>query len=770
MRDYDDELSCACQKVFEISCREGAQGGFTGRGFQPSHWPLSRATASSGGDLHEYISRWGALHEDQIRHIMSQLAQGMKALRAHNISHRDLKPSNILLCGTRHDEYPTVKIADLGQACPLDAAYGPNLRTHDQEPRGPATRRCGSPPFAAPETEFDPYWAECDLWSLGMILYIMLLGRDPYLGDSYSELMYNVKNEKIELPDHVREELTPGCRKLLHGLLQLDPAKRLTFDQFFDHPFFQGRDESAGMVDDDGEYDGEYNDTFAVASAEEHYDSTCSGSEDVNATIIAAAADNNCDCDDETVKTNAATVGEAGDDGNDGNDPLVAASTASGDLIIACATCAAAAANAASSDNRVPAAVSTSAAAVSEYSDDMVSATTAAVASGDDSGSDDTVLVALALASANDMSDDAISSNMGVAVGTTTASQMYSICCYSNGSSNISSSSSCSAGSTSAAALKEMIFRVAAGLHPAHGVLKRLEALSSQAPGYGCKSGRRLLGTATAPVSCCLWLHKIGLILMGGRRVAGTAQSPNCQEHRGEASELGPVLVLHSWSVLMVLYRHLYDRTAATTVDLKPAADAALHRHHHHLTILRVAEALVDFAVHHSHIATYLNLLLNSACTAEEYGKEANVLLFGMSLSSAAAPQLEHHLQPQSTACGRQWKVPTATLQPPPAQQAYRSRLAVSAGDMRLRQSVLNPGAMPPASAGASTAASAGALAAMAVAVAAEPHSLQVTPLVVSGAVPGEVPAQGQWRNPTSNQRSWWQWACGWLTRIGMSI
>ncbi|GIL66962.1 hypothetical protein Vafri_20466 [Volvox africanus] len=714
-----------------------------------------------GGDLHEYISRWGPLHEDQIRHIMSQLAQGMKALRARNISHRDLKPSNILLCGTRHDEYPAVKIADLGQACRLDAAYGPNLRAHDQEPQGPATRRCGSPPFAAPETEFDPYWAECDLWSLGMILYIMLLGRDPYVGDSYSELMYNVKSEKIELPDNVQEELTPGCRKLLYGLLQLDPAKRLTFDQFFDHPFFQGREASAGMVDDDGKY-------------EEHHNSTCSAGDDVIATIISAAADNYCDCDDEIVKTNAATVGEAG---NGDNALLIAASAANSDIIITSATCAAAAAAAAaaiavSSDNRVPTAVSMSAAAVSEDSDDRVSVATAAVASsGDDSGIDDTVLVAPAVVPSNDVSDDAnISSSMGIAVATAAASQIYSICCYNDGSSN-SSSSCCSAGSTSAAALKELIFRVTAGLHLANGVLTRIEARASQAPGYGCKAGCSLLSTATAPVSCCLWLHKIGLILMGGRKMAGTAQSSSCQEHRGEVSELGAVLALHSWSVLMMLYRHLYDRTVATTVDLKPAAAAAhhhhhhYHHHHHHHTILRVAETLVDFVVHHSRMATHLNLLLNSAGVTEEYSKVVNVFLFNMSLSSAAVPQLEHRLHPQSTACNKEWKVPTAALHPPPVQQACRPRLTVSAGDARLRQSVLNSGAMPPAAA-AAAAAAAGA----AVAVAAEPPSLEGTQLVVSRAVPGEAPAQGQWRNSPSNQRNWWQWASGWLTRIGMSI
>ncbi|GIL82979.1 hypothetical protein Vretimale_8507 [Volvox reticuliferus] len=702
--DTDDEAADIAQEVKALMCLRWQQN-------VVNTWQYSMHDDSAyivmeycrGGDLHEYISRRGALHEEQIRHIMSQLAEGMKALRARNIAHRDLKPSNILLCGTRHDEYPAVKIADLGQACALDAAYGSNHLSPDQEPHGPATRRCGSPPFAAPETEFDPYWAECDLWSIGMILYIMLLGRDPYLGDTYSELMYGVKTEKIELPDHVLEEITPGCRNLLYGLLQLDPAKRLTFDQFFDHPFFQGREASAAMMDVDGGYDG----TVDVTAAAEHDDSTYSGCDD----MIAAATDNYDDDNDETDKTTATTFGN--DDDDDSNGTLTGASAASDGTIVAIATCAAATTTAADGDNTVATAVSFSAAA----------------------NRGDTVLAA-ATALGPDDNNGGVVSNISYAAPGAAASKVYSICCC-------SSNSNSSAGSTSGGGVREeLISRVATELHLPHGLLKGLEAWASQAPRYGCEAVRSLrLSTATAAVNCCLWLHRMGLTLMSDSRLAGTAQSPPCRELSRQVSDLVATLVLHSWSVLIELYWHLYD-TAAAAIDLESAAATTLHHH----TIMCIAGAMVDFAVHQCRIATDVDLLRGSACAAEEYRKEANVLLFDKSLPSAAAVAVaarqEHHLHPQSTACGQEWKVPTAAVHPSPVQQSYRSRIAVLSADMRLRQSVLNPRAMRP------------------VAAAAVLPSLEVTPPPVSGAVPGGVPAQGQLRNSPSYGRTWWQWAC----------
>ncbi|GIL66961.1 hypothetical protein Vafri_20466 [Volvox africanus] len=86
--DTDDEAADIAQEVKALMCLRWQQ-------IVVNTWQYSMHDDSAyivmeycrGGDLHEYISRWGPLHEDQIRHIMSQLAQGMKALRARNISH-----------------------------------------------------------------------------------------------------------------------------------------------------------------------------------------------------------------------------------------------------------------------------------------------------------------------------------------------------------------------------------------------------------------------------------------------------------------------------------------------------------------------------------------------------------------------------------------------------------------------------------------------------------------------------------------------------------
>ncbi|XP_064373677.1 serine/threonine-protein kinase ULK3 isoform X3 [Dromaius novaehollandiae] len=95
----------------------------------------------------------------------------------------------------------------------------------------------GSPLYMAPEMVCcQQYDARVDLWSVGVILYEALFGRPPFASRSFAELEEKIRSDRvIELPS--RPRLSPECRDLLQRLLERDPLKRISFEQFFAHPF-----------------------------------------------------------------------------------------------------------------------------------------------------------------------------------------------------------------------------------------------------------------------------------------------------------------------------------------------------------------------------------------------------------------------------------------------------------------------------------------------------------------------------------------------------
>ncbi|XP_037766482.1 serine/threonine-protein kinase ULK3 isoform X3 [Chelonia mydas] len=175
----------------------------------------------AGGDLSHFIRTRKILPEKVARLFLQQLACALKFLHDRNISHLDLKPQNILLSSV---ENPHLKLADFGFAqymSPWDEKH--MLR--------------GSPLYMAPEMVCHrQYDARVDLWSVGVILYEALFGRPPFFSKSFAELEEKIRsNRVIELP--CRPRLSQGCRDLLQRLLERDPLQRISFEEFFTHPF-----------------------------------------------------------------------------------------------------------------------------------------------------------------------------------------------------------------------------------------------------------------------------------------------------------------------------------------------------------------------------------------------------------------------------------------------------------------------------------------------------------------------------------------------------
>ena len=81
---------------------------------------------------------------------------------------------------------------------------------------------------------------QADLWSVGAILFELLAGRPPYSGANHVQLLRNIERSEARLPDAVAARLSPQCLSLITHLLQRNPVERLTFDDFFRHPFLAG--------------------------------------------------------------------------------------------------------------------------------------------------------------------------------------------------------------------------------------------------------------------------------------------------------------------------------------------------------------------------------------------------------------------------------------------------------------------------------------------------------------------------------------------------
>lgn len=175
-----------------------------------------------GGDLSHFIRSRKALPEDSARKFVRQLALALHFMRSKGVSHMDLKPQNLLL--TDNKRSPVLKVGDFGMAQHLysgDTAH--SFR--------------GSPLYMAPEVLMgQPYDAKVDLWSVGVILYEALFGMAPFHSSTIEELEEKVLDDKpVEMPDST--QVSEECGDLLHRLLQKEASNRMSFEEFFSHPF-----------------------------------------------------------------------------------------------------------------------------------------------------------------------------------------------------------------------------------------------------------------------------------------------------------------------------------------------------------------------------------------------------------------------------------------------------------------------------------------------------------------------------------------------------
>jgi carbon catabolite-derepressing protein kinase len=172
----------------------------------------------AGGELFDYIVNNGRLPETQARKFFQQIVCAVEYCHRHKIVHRDLKPENLLL-----DDHYNVKIADFGLSNIM--TDGNFLKTS-----------CGSPNYAAPEVISGKLYAgpEVDVWSCGVILYVLLVGRLPFDDEYIPTLFKKIAAGNYSIPSY----LSPGAVHLIKKMLMVNPVHRITVAEIRQDPWF----------------------------------------------------------------------------------------------------------------------------------------------------------------------------------------------------------------------------------------------------------------------------------------------------------------------------------------------------------------------------------------------------------------------------------------------------------------------------------------------------------------------------------------------------
>nr|XP_040036245.1 serine/threonine-protein kinase SIK3 homolog isoform X4 [Gasterosteus aculeatus aculeatus] len=166
---------------------------------------------ASGGEIFDHLVAHGRMAEKDARKKFKQIVAAVHFCHCRNIVHRDLKAENLLL-----DHNLNIKIADFGFSNLF--ARGQLLKTW-----------CGSPPYAAPELfegkEYDG--PKVDIWSLGVVLYVLVCGALPFDGSTLQNLRARVLSGKFRIPFF----MSTDCEYLIRHMLVLEPSRRLTLEQ-----------------------------------------------------------------------------------------------------------------------------------------------------------------------------------------------------------------------------------------------------------------------------------------------------------------------------------------------------------------------------------------------------------------------------------------------------------------------------------------------------------------------------------------------------------
>ncbi|XP_010446189.1 PREDICTED: calcium-dependent protein kinase 11-like [Camelina sativa] len=239
----------------------------------------------AGGELFDRLEKYGRYSEFRARLLFKQLMQVVKFCHDSGVVHRDLKPENILMA-TMSSSSP-IKLADFGLATFI-------------KPGEKLGGTVGSPFYVAPEVLSGGYYNQAaDVWSAGVILYILLSGVPPFWGETDSKIFDAVSTADLSFSEEPWDHITSYAKDLIRGMLCLDPSQRLTADDVLAHSWWMEQLSESGYDDQDGfgceglENGGGCSFSTQCVSREQDYSFSMAQSEQSSFSSFLPAADNN---------------------------------------------------------------------------------------------------------------------------------------------------------------------------------------------------------------------------------------------------------------------------------------------------------------------------------------------------------------------------------------------------------------------------------------------------------------------------------------------
>ena len=179
----------------------------------------------TGGELFQEIKRRNIFTEDQTAFILYQIFSAIRYCHKMRIIHEDIKPENIMIT-KRENNYLHIKLIDFGTA---------KIFKEGNMQKG----MVGSAYYIAPEVIRGTFDESCDIWSIGVIMYIMLVGSPPFDGVDDDEILNSIRKGIYSTSSKNYIKLSNNAKDLIKKLLEYNPSKRITAKNALNHPWFQ---------------------------------------------------------------------------------------------------------------------------------------------------------------------------------------------------------------------------------------------------------------------------------------------------------------------------------------------------------------------------------------------------------------------------------------------------------------------------------------------------------------------------------------------------
>eukprot|EP00826_Nyctotherus_ovalis_P030290 TRINITY_DN2412_c0_g2_i2.p1 TRINITY_DN2412_c0_g2~~TRINITY_DN2412_c0_g2_i2.p1 ORF type:complete len:356 (+),score=110.69 TRINITY_DN2412_c0_g2_i2:374-1441(+) len=165
------------------------------------------------------------LSERDVADIMRQLLSAIVYCHNKNVVHRNLKPENLLYDSL--EKSATLRIIDFG----MSQVFNPDIKM---------SVKIGTPLYIAPEVLLKSYTEKCDVWSCGVILYVLLFGSPPFIGANEHELYRKIHRGMYNTSGARWEAISKPAKDLIKNMLVVDPNKRYSALEALNHPWIQG--------------------------------------------------------------------------------------------------------------------------------------------------------------------------------------------------------------------------------------------------------------------------------------------------------------------------------------------------------------------------------------------------------------------------------------------------------------------------------------------------------------------------------------------------